>query len=96
MCNAIANTAREVRGDLLKLARRMKDSPLADAGVDDVALMDGKIVSKRDANRAVSIASAMLSDNAERITREETNKVAEDKSHARNVALGHLRGGQGG
>ena len=85
VCNAIANTAREVRGDLLKLARRMKDSPLADAGVDDVALMDGKIVSKRDANRAVSIASAMLSDNAERITREETNKVAEDKSHARNV-----------
>ncbi|MBT1512270.1 xanthine dehydrogenase family protein molybdopterin-binding subunit [Bradyrhizobium sp. SRL28] len=85
VCNAIANTAREVRGDLLKLARRMKDSPLADAGVDDVALTDGKIVSKRDANRAVSIASAMLSDNAERITREETNKVAEDKSHARNV-----------
>ena len=85
VCNAIANTAREVRGDLLKLAKRMKDSPLADAGVDDVALTDGKIVSKHDANRAVSIASAMQSDNAERITREETNKVAEDKSHARNV-----------
>ena len=85
VCNAIANTAREVRGDLLKLAKRMKDSPLADAGVDDVALTDGKIVSKHDTNRAVSIASAMQSDNADRITREETNKVAEDKSHARNV-----------
>jgi xanthine dehydrogenase YagR molybdenum-binding subunit len=85
VCNAIANTARAVRGDLLKLARGMKDSPLAGAGVDDVALIDGKIVSKQDANRAVSIASAMRSGNAERITREESNKVAEDKSHARNV-----------
>jgi xanthine dehydrogenase YagR molybdenum-binding subunit len=85
VCNAIANTARAVRGDLLKLAKGMKDSPLAGASVDEVALIDGKIVSKRDANRAVSIASAMQSDNAERITREEANKVAEDKSHARNV-----------
>ncbi|MCK1514295.1 xanthine dehydrogenase family protein molybdopterin-binding subunit [Bradyrhizobium sp. 190] len=85
VCNAIANTARAVRGDLLKLAKGMKDSPLADASVDEVALMDGKIVSKRDASRAVPIASAMHSGNAERITREEANKVAEDKSHARNV-----------
>ena len=85
VCNAIANTARAVRGDLLKLAKGMKDSPLAGAGVDDVALIDGRIVYKQDANRAVSIASAMQSDNAERITREEANKVTEDKSHARNV-----------
>jgi xanthine dehydrogenase YagR molybdenum-binding subunit len=85
VCNAIANTARAVRGDLLKLAVRMKDSPLAGAGVDDVALIDGKIVSKRDATRAVSIASAMQSGKVERITREEANKVDEDKSHARNV-----------
>jgi len=85
VCNAIANTARAIRGDLLKLASRMKASPLASASVDDVALIDGKIVSKRDANRAVSIASAMQSGNADRITREEANKVEEDKSHARNV-----------
>jgi len=85
VCNAIANTARAVRGDLLKLAKGMKDSPLADAGVDDVALIDGSIVSKRDANRAVPIAGAMQSGKAERITREETNQVAEDRSHARNV-----------
>ncbi|NOJ41627.1 xanthine dehydrogenase family protein molybdopterin-binding subunit [Bradyrhizobium australiense] len=85
VCNAIANTARAVRDDLLKLAIGMKDSPLAGAGVDDVALIDGKIVSKRDAAHAVSIASAMQAGNADRITREEANKVAEDKSHARNV-----------
>ena len=85
VCNAIANTARAVRGDLLELAKATKDSPLSGAGVDDVVLTDGKIVSKRDADHAVSIASAMQSGKAERITREETNKPAEDKSHARNV-----------
>ncbi|WKA29603.1 xanthine dehydrogenase family protein molybdopterin-binding subunit [Bradyrhizobium roseum] len=85
VCNAIANTANAVRGDILRLAQAMKDSPLADETVDDVALVDGKIASKRDASRSVSIASVMQSDNAERITREETNKPDEDKSHARNV-----------
>ena len=85
VCNAIANTARAVRGDLLELAKATKDLPLSGAGVDDVVLTDGKIVSKRDADHAVSIASAMQSGKAERITREETNKPAEDKSHARNV-----------
>jgi xanthine dehydrogenase YagR molybdenum-binding subunit len=85
VCNAIANTARAVRGDLLELAKAAKDSPLAGASVDDVALADGKIVSKRDASRAVSIAGAMQSGKAERITREETNEVTEDRSHVRNV-----------
>ena len=85
VCNAIANTARAVRGDLLELAKQTKDSPLAGAGVDDVALVDGKIVSKRDVDRAMPIASAMQSGKAERITREEANKPPEDTSHARNV-----------
>ena len=85
VCNAIANTARAVRGDLLKLAKAAKDSPLEGASVDDVALVDGKIGSRHDASRAVSIAGAMQSGKAERITREETNKPAEDESHARNV-----------
>lgn len=85
VCNAIANTARAVRGDLLELAKATKESPLAGAGVDEVALTDGKIVSKRDASRAVSIAVAMQSGKAERITREETNHPSEDRSHARNV-----------
>ena len=82
VCNAIANTARAVRGELLKLA---KDSPLASASVDDVALIDGKIVSKRDAKLEVSVASAMQSGKVERLSCEETNKPAEDKAHARNV-----------
>ncbi|XSC43631.1 xanthine dehydrogenase family protein molybdopterin-binding subunit [Bradyrhizobium sp. RDT10] len=85
VCNAIANTARAVREGLLELTNRMKDSPLAGADVDEVALVDGKIVHKRDSGRAVPIASAMQSGKTDRITREEANNVAEDKSHARNV-----------
>src|SRR5438034_1054730 len=54
--NGIATTAELVRKELLRLARRMPNSPLKDAGADDVALADGKLVSKRDSSRAVSIA----------------------------------------
>ncbi|WOH65627.1 xanthine dehydrogenase family protein molybdopterin-binding subunit [Bradyrhizobium sp. BWA-3-5] len=85
VCNAIANTARAVRGELLKLANALQDSPLADVDVDDVALVDGRIVSKRDATRALSVASVMQSGQTERLSCEETNEVEEDKSHARNV-----------
>ena len=37
----------------------MPSSPLANAAPDEVALADGKLVSKRDASRTVSIADAM-------------------------------------
>jgi len=85
VCNAIANTARGVRKELLELANRMKDSPLAGVDADDVVLADGKIVSKRDASRAVSIANAMQHGKIDRIAREETNTFPEDKAHARNT-----------
>ena len=85
VCNAIANTARAVRGDLLEMAKGIKDSPLAGTDVGEVALVDGKIVSKRDASRAIPIASAMQHGNADRIEREEANHFPEDKAHARNV-----------
>jgi xanthine dehydrogenase YagR molybdenum-binding subunit len=85
VCNAIANTAREVRKDLLELANRMKDSPLAGLDADAVVLSDGKIVSKGDASRSVSIASAMQHGKTDRIAREQTNTFPEDKAHARNT-----------
>jgi xanthine dehydrogenase YagR molybdenum-binding subunit len=85
VCNAIATTAGEVRKELAALASRMKDSPLAGARSDDVVLADGKIVSKKDAGRAVSIADAMRHGNVDRITQERTNNFPEDSSHARNT-----------
>src|SRR5256886_13633128 len=57
--NGIATTAEAVRQELLRLAKQMPNSPLADATPDEVTLADGKLVSKRDASRAVSIADAM-------------------------------------
>jgi xanthine dehydrogenase YagR molybdenum-binding subunit len=85
VCNAIATTAGEVRKELLALANRMNGSPLAGAALDDVTLADGKIVSRRDASRAVSIADAMRHGNVDRITQEKANEFPEDKSHARNT-----------
>jgi xanthine dehydrogenase YagR molybdenum-binding subunit len=55
----IATTSDAVRKELLGLAKQMPNSPLADAAASEVALADRKLVSKRDASRAVSIADAM-------------------------------------
>jgi xanthine dehydrogenase YagR molybdenum-binding subunit len=83
--HAVVTTAEAVRKELLKLAKAMKDSPLADAKLEDVVLADGKIVSKKDASRAVSIANAMRNGSVERIEKEETNSFKEDSKYARNT-----------
>ncbi len=83
--HAVATTAEQVCKELLALARAIKDSPLADARLEDVRLADGKIVSKRDPSRAVSIADAMRQGAIDRIEKQETNKFPDDSSHARNA-----------
>src|SRR5205807_9163691 len=71
--HAIAATAEEVRKELLALAKRMKDSPLAGAKLEDVTLSGGALVSKHEPSRAVSIADAIRHGAVDRIQREETN-----------------------
>jgi xanthine dehydrogenase YagR molybdenum-binding subunit len=83
--NAIVTTCDAVRDELLRLARAMPDSPLADATPDDVALVDGKIVSKQDASHAVSIADAMRHGAVDRIEQEKSTGPDEDRSYARNT-----------
>jgi xanthine dehydrogenase YagR molybdenum-binding subunit len=83
--HAVMNTAEELRGDLLKMAKRMPNSPLKDAERDDVILEDGKIASRRNPSRALSIADVMRHGKLDRIEKEKTNHFAEDKSHARNT-----------
>jgi xanthine dehydrogenase YagR molybdenum-binding subunit len=83
--NAIANTAEEVRNELLRLAKTMPASPLADAKLEDVILADGKIVSKNDASRAVSIADVMRHGKVDRIQLEKTNSFKDISSYARNT-----------
>jgi len=83
--NGIVTTSDAVRAELLRLAKQMSNSPLGEATPDEVALADGKLVSKRDASRAVSIADAMRHGGVDRIEQEKTTTFADDGSHAHNT-----------
>jgi xanthine dehydrogenase YagR molybdenum-binding subunit len=82
--HAIARTAGKLRKELLRLAKTMPNSPLADAKPKDVVLIDGGIVNTAT-GRAVSIADAMRHGAVDRIARESTASFAESNSHARNT-----------
>jgi xanthine dehydrogenase YagR molybdenum-binding subunit len=83
--NAIVTTAAAVREKLLALAQNMKDSPLAGLQPEDVRLTDGKLVSKKDASKAVSIADAMRNGNVDRITLEKDNSFSDISAYAHNT-----------
>jgi xanthine dehydrogenase YagR molybdenum-binding subunit len=83
--NGIATTADAIRDELLRLAQQMPNSPLANTAPDDVALMDGKVVSKRNPSHTVSIADAMRQGAVERIEQEKTTNPAQDTSRAHNT-----------
>src|SRR5207245_6425395 len=57
--NGIVTTAGAIRDELLQLARRMPNSPFANAAPDEVVLSDGRLASRRDEGRAVSIADVL-------------------------------------
>jgi xanthine dehydrogenase YagR molybdenum-binding subunit len=76
--NGIATTAAAICDEVLRLAKRIPNSPLANAASGEVALVDGKLVSKADPSRSVSIADAMRHGAVERIEREITTSPAED------------------
>ena len=83
--HAIKNTADAVRRELLALAKKMTDSPLKGAKLDEVTLTDGKIVSKQDASRAVSIADAMRHGKVDRIEQEKSTSFKTLASYACNT-----------
>jgi xanthine dehydrogenase YagR molybdenum-binding subunit len=83
--NGIATTADAVRRELLRLAKQMPNSPLADAEPGEVALVDGKLVSKRNASRAVSIVDVMRHGAVDRIEQEKSTSFPDDSSHAHNT-----------
>jgi xanthine dehydrogenase YagR molybdenum-binding subunit len=83
--NGIATTAEAIRNQLLRLAKQMSDSPLANVALDDVALADGKLVSKRDASQAVSITDAMRHAGVDRVEQEATTNPSQDASRAHNT-----------
>jgi xanthine dehydrogenase YagR molybdenum-binding subunit len=83
--NGIVTTSEAIRSELLRLAKKVPNSPLADAKPEDVTLVDGKLASKRDGSRAVSIADAMRHAGVDRIEQEEATTFANDYSHAQNT-----------
>ena len=85
VANGIATTVDAIRRELLHLAKQMPNSPLADATPDEVALADGKLVSKGDASRAVSIADAIRRGAVDRIEQEKSTTFVDDGSHAHNT-----------
>jgi xanthine dehydrogenase YagR molybdenum-binding subunit len=85
VANGIATTSTAIRKRLLRLAKRMGSSPLAGTALDDVALAGGKLVSRRDASRAVFIADIMRHGAVDRIEEEVTTSFPADGSHAHNT-----------
>jgi xanthine dehydrogenase YagR molybdenum-binding subunit len=85
VANGIATTAQAIRDELLRLARQLPNSPLAQAAPDDITLADGKLASKRDPSRTVSVTDAMRHGAIDRIERELTTNPAEDHTRAHNT-----------
>ena len=90
VANCIAITADAVRDELLRLAKQVPNSPLADAAAGEVTLADGKLVSKRDASRTVSIADAMRQGKLDRIAQEKSTNPEHDQTHANNTHAAHF------
>jgi xanthine dehydrogenase YagR molybdenum-binding subunit len=88
--NGIMTTAGAIRDELLRMAREMPNSPLAGAAPDDVTLADGRLVSKRDASRGVSLADAMRQGAVERIVQEKTTSPSGDHSRANHPHAAHF------
>jgi xanthine dehydrogenase YagR molybdenum-binding subunit len=85
VANGIAATSDAIREEVLRLAKHIPNSPLANTMPTEVVLTDGKIVSKRDASLAVSIADAMRRSGVDRIAQEKTTSFDGDGSRAHNT-----------
>ena len=88
--NGIVTTAGAIRDELLRLAKQIPNSPLANIASEDVALVDGRLVSKRDASRRVSIADAMRQSAVDRIEQEKATNPSDDHSRANNTHAAHF------
>ena len=82
---AVKAACDAVREKLFELARKLDDSPLADAKLDEVFFAEGEIRLNRRPSEAVSIADAMRHGKVERI--EETAAAAPGKLDAMRYSM---------
>jgi xanthine dehydrogenase YagR molybdenum-binding subunit len=86
--SGIATTATAIRDELLRLAKQIPGSPLANAASGEVALVGGTLASTADPSRSVSIADAMRHGAMDRIEREMTTNPGEDaRAHNTHSAI---------
>jgi xanthine dehydrogenase YagR molybdenum-binding subunit len=85
VANGIATTADAVRHELLRLAKQMPNSPLADLAPEEVMLADGKLVSERERASVVPIADAMRHGGVDRVEHETTTDFPKNESHSHNT-----------
>jgi xanthine dehydrogenase YagR molybdenum-binding subunit len=83
--NGIVTTCDAIREELLRLAKQIPNSPLASAAPDEVALAGGKLVSKQESWREVTIADAMRHGRVDRIEKEKTTTFADGGLYAHNT-----------
>ncbi len=83
--NGIATTADAIRDELLRMAKQMPGSPLANIAPGEVTLADGKLMRKGDASHSVSITDAMRHAAVDRIEREKTYNPSNDNARAHNT-----------
>ncbi len=83
--NGIVTTSDAIRDELLHLAKQMPNSPFAETTTSEVALADGRLVSKQDASCELSIAAVMRYAGVDRIVQEKSTTFADDGSHAQNT-----------
>ena len=76
--SGIVMTAAAIRDELLRLAKRIPSSPLANMTAGEVVLRNGALVSSADASRSVSIAQIMRHGGVDRIEPEITTKPGDD------------------
>jgi xanthine dehydrogenase YagR molybdenum-binding subunit len=83
--HAIANTAGEVRKELLRLAKKVPDSALTKVKLEDVTFADGMIAAKTDPSRSISITDVMRHSGIDRIEKEKSNDLKSRNDYAKNV-----------
>jgi xanthine dehydrogenase YagR molybdenum-binding subunit len=83
--NGIATTAGAIRAELLRLAKRMPDSPFATAADSEVALIDGKLVTTGEPSHSALIADIMRHSGVDRVEQEKATEPRDDAARAHNT-----------